>query len=97
MLVADISSIGGYKMVTKTLFTLKAISLHNVFNDRAATVGEIAKRTGYSKSTARRTLQKLETWGYVRCELQDYKSTGKRVYWLTADGIDWLKNYRSMF
>lgn len=83
-------------MVHKTALVLKAVRLYEVFEDRPATIGEVAKRTGYSKSTVRRILTQVANWGLLKCAKIEYKSTGKRVYWTTDEGRIWLSDYRGL-
>lgn len=84
-------------MLHKTALILKTVRMFWDFYSRGSTIGEIAKRIGYSKSTVRRMMTKLVEWGYVTHEKADYKSTGKNVYTITAAGIEWVSDYRSMF
>jgi len=56
------------------------------FGGGQATIGEVEKRINLSRSTIRRHLEALVSDGCLNCEIVEYKSTGKRVYMLTAKG-----------
>lgn len=83
-------------MIHKSALCLKAVRLYNLFHDRGATIGEVSKRIGYSKSTTRRVLIQLVNWGYLSFEMEEYKSTGRRVYNMTEEGYIWLADYREL-
>lgn len=58
------------------------------------TVGQVADHVNFSKSTVRRALQLFANWGLVCDEWKEYKSTGKRVFYITDEGRITLSGYR---
>lgn len=83
-------------MLHKVMLTLRALRTLQFETLQKVTVGEISKRSRMSYSSVRRYLQTALNSELVDCEMQDYKKTGKRVFWLTEKGIDWLIGYREL-
>lgn len=83
-------------MLHKVMFTLRTLRTFRFEGLQVATVGEIAKRAKMPYSSVRRYLQIARNSGLIDCEFLDYKATGKRVFWLTRKGIDWLNGYREL-
>lgn len=76
-------------------WVLRKASVICHFYDGGATIGETAKDAELPKSTVRRHLETLAKEGYLTCEIVSYKSTGKRVYFVTEKGLEASKDKKA--
>lgn len=83
-------------MLHKVMIVLRAMRALYFKIWRKMSIGEISRAAKIPYSTTRRLLDKAFNSDLVDCEIVDYKSTGKRVFWLTDKGIDWLASYREL-
>lgn len=84
-------------MLHKVMVVLKTLQAQQIVSGEKVTIGEISRMSKIPKTTVRRLLGIAENSNLVDCETVNYKSTGKRVFWITATGGQWLDGYRSMF
>lgn len=54
-------------------------------------VGQVSRLIKMNKQTVKRQLEKAEKFGLVSSEMTRYKTTGKRVYYLRVEGIEFLE------
>lgn len=83
-------------MLEQVLKILKNLYAQQVLLGKISTVGELSKECKIPYSTTKRRLIMAEKSGLVEWELVDYKSTGKRVFWLTEKGLDWVSNCKEL-
>ena len=74
-------------MKTRTFNTLKAVKLLNELGGGRVTVGEVARWTNQSYSTAKRNLMKLRQWQLVDYEVFTFASRDCRDWFETDMGV----------
>lgn len=83
-------------MLEQVARILKQVYAQQILLGQNMTVGEIAKELKMSYSTVKRRLLLAEKSNLVVSEILPYKATGKRVFWLSEDGLNWVSCYREM-
>lgn len=78
------------EMLHRVMVVLKALYRRTIFFLDPITIGELVRSTGLPYSTVRRRLETAQNSELVDSEIRPYKSTGKRVFWLTEKGMDWV-------
>ena len=79
--------------VAKLRSILIKLSLCESIHRSPVTIGQLSEKTKIPYSTLRRFLTTAENSNLVDCELQPYKSTGRRVFWLNEQGVEWLASW----
>lgn len=77
-------------MLHRVMVVLKALYRRTIFFLDPITIGELVRSTGLPYSTIRRRLETAQNSGLVESEIRAYKTTGKRVFWLTEKGLEWV-------
>jgi len=83
-------------MLAQVARILKQLYARQILLGQNMTVGELAKELKMSYSTVKRRLLMAEKSGLIVQELLPYKATGKRVFWLSEDGLNWVACYKEM-
>lgn len=83
-------------MLAQVVKILKTLYVHQVLMGQNCTVGELAKATKIPYSTVRRRLEMASKSKLVECDVVSYKSTGKRVFWLSESGLSWVADTKEL-
>jgi len=83
-------------MLDQIVRILKVLYSHQVLLGQNCTVGELARATKIPYSTVKRRLISAEKSKLIESEAVPYKSTGKVVFWLNDDGMDFVECSREL-
>jgi hypothetical protein len=84
-------------MLHKIMVILAKMRAYYVQRLQPVTIGELARFANKPYSSVKRWLEIAENSGLIESDIRPYKSTGKRVFWLTDKGFVWLDGYKGMF
>lgn len=85
-----------YKMLHKVMWILKVMRSHTILSLEPMTIGELSRISKKPYSSVRRWLEIALNSELVEFDERPYKATGKRVFWITEKGFDWLEGYREL-
>lgn len=75
---------------------LKSIYATQILMGQNVTVGEVSRATKIPYSTVKRRLEMAEKNKLICSDVLPYKTTGKRVFWLSEDGVNWVACWQEM-
>jgi hypothetical protein len=84
-------------MLAQVLRLLKHIYAVQVLTGENVTVGELERATKIPYSTIKRRLAQAEKSDLICYEVVSYKSTGKRVFWLSDKGMNFVECSKELF
>lgn len=78
-------------MLAQVMLILKKLYAVQVLSGENCTVGELSRMSKIPYSTVKRRLRMAKNSDLICEELVSYKTTGKRVFWLTEKGLSWVE------
>lgn len=83
-------------MLHKIIVILKVLVIYSTVGETEATIGKIARDTGYSYSTIRRVVNFAVKRGLMSEAAVPYKATGKWIVWSTVKGYELMISQMEM-